>query len=704
MSEWNRRRFLSCAAVLPLAGGQVRAQGEGSYAQEYPDMLVRYLVERTNTLAAKWDAERARIRTAADVAARNRFVREKAREMMHGFPERTPLHPQIARTLRRDGYRVENVMFESRPDFWVAGNLYVPDGAGPFPAVISPCGHSADGRIYRPYQFLYLGLVKRGFMVLAYDPIGQGERRQYWNPQTGRDELGGPVTWEHSLVGQLLLLIGQDLTHYRVWDGMRAIDYLLTRPDVDGSRIGCMGQSGGGTLTLFISALDERVKCAAVHEGGTHHRWPIRMRPETHLGTGDTEQHLFPAGIHGIDLCDLHAAIAPRPLLATVEFDSPDFSLTARHVRERYAQLGAADRFETEPAGDPHGITVKLRLRNTDWFCRWFQNRRGPEEEPEFRAEAAEDLYCTPNGSLRHARQGDTIFSIILKTAAKLPPARPATPADVARLLRYRKPEGALGTRRTMTTRRKGYRIEKVEFLSEPGIYIPAWVFVPDAAAKGPAVLYVHEAGKEADGLEFGALETLARGGRLIAAIDVRGTGATRTTHPADERAGAYAHVDDAETVMTYWAWEMNESLLGMRVADVVRGVDFLLSRPGVERVRVVGRGMGALWSLFAAALDPRIEAAVCEGGLLSYRTLTASDRYLHGADVFIPDVLNHFDLPEVAAMAGGRVTLAAPVGAMKKPVDIAAARRAYPPAVRVVPRQPEASWAEECALLLSPA
>ena len=133
---------------------------------------------------------------------------------------------------------------------------------------------------------MYLGLVKEGFVVLAYDPVGQGERRYYWDPATNANEIGGPVTWEHSLPGQLLLLIGQDLTHYRIWDGMRAIDYLLTRPEVDPQRIGCCGQSGGGTLTTFISALDERVKCAAAHEGGMHRRWPVHIRPETTLGTG----------------------------------------------------------------------------------------------------------------------------------------------------------------------------------------------------------------------------------------------------------------------------------------------------------------------------------------------------------------------------------------------------------------------------------
>jgi cephalosporin-C deacetylase-like acetyl esterase len=196
----------------------------------------------------------------------------------------------------------------------VTGSLYIPaTGKGPFPAILSPCGHSAPGRLQPNYQFAYIDLVKSGFVVLAYDPIGQGERRQYWDPRTGETESNLGPTYEHSMPGQLLMLLGENLTHYRVWDGIRGIDYLLSRPEVDPERIGCTGNSGGGTLTMFISALDERVRCAAISEGGTTHRWPIHYTGS--VGPADVEQNLFPGAVHGVDLCDLHVAIAPRPLL-----------------------------------------------------------------------------------------------------------------------------------------------------------------------------------------------------------------------------------------------------------------------------------------------------------------------------------------------------------------------------------------------------
>ncbi len=238
MSNPNRRTFL--ATGLSLAATASLPARETSYAEQMPDMVLRHLSAKINALNDHWDDERAKIRTATDLEARNKFVRAKFREMVHGFPERHALNAVVVRSAERDGYRVENVMFQSLPNFWVTGNLYVPKGSGPFPAVISPCGHYPLGRMYPEYQFTYMNLVRAGFVVLAYDPIGQGERRQYWNPETNVSDVSDSTT-EHSMPGQVLLLMGQDLTHYRVWDGMRAIDYLETRPEVDSKRIACAG-------------------------------------------------------------------------------------------------------------------------------------------------------------------------------------------------------------------------------------------------------------------------------------------------------------------------------------------------------------------------------------------------------------------------------------------------------------------------------
>ncbi|MEX2264335.1 MAG: acetylxylan esterase [Bryobacteraceae bacterium] len=699
MAIGTRREFLARTAMLgfgvhPL--GMAAEGGAKSYGEELPDMLLLHLSKRLNALSTHWDQERDRIQTPREIEARNRFVRDRFAEMIHGFPPKDALNPTVVASFEREGYRVENVMFQSRPDFWVTGNLYIPtSGPGPFPGIISPCGHYPLARMHPDYQFAYINLVKNGFVVLAYDPIGQGERRQYWDPKTDQTEVGNPI-YEHSMPGQLLLLLGEDLTHYRVWDGIRAIDYLLTRSEVDKQKIGCAGHSGGGTLTLFISAIDERVQCAVVNQGGTSHRWPLEIRPESQIGPADVEQNYFPGAIHGVDLCDLHVAIAPRPLLALIEDYSPRFNQAAEHIRNRYRQFGAIEKFATEEATDPHAWTVKLRLATTDWLSRWFYGRQGPPREAEFEAEPPERLYCTPLGSVRYSQTGETIFSLIRKRQAQLPPARavPKTLADIqayrnqiqsdiAKVLRYERLKQPLTVRHLVTTARKGYKIEKLEFLSEPDIYIPAWIFVPENS-NGilPTTLYVNEAGKQADGMEFGLLEKLARKGHLVAAIDVRGVGDTLPPHsPRIRQHNEYQHLFNAETAMSYMAWYMDESLFGMRVRDIVAAIDYVHSRPdaGKRGIRLAGKGMGGLWALYAAALDSRVEQVVCEGSLLSYRSLTEADRYLHGANSFIRDVLLHFDLPHVAAaIADRRLVLLSPVDHMKKPVNVSLAENVY--------------------------
>lgn len=704
----NRREFVVGSGAsffvpaLLSAHGQMHAAPrlDPSYAEEMPDMLMSYFLRKLNRLASIRDKKHALLRTAADFETRNRTVHENLLSMLGKFPQKEPLDTRIMKTAQKDGYRVENIMFLSHPDFWVTGNLYVPTtGKGRYPAIISPCGHYPLARMTPQYQSAYISLVKSGFVVLSYDPIGQGERRQYWNPATGVTDVGGPV-FGHSMAGQLLLLFGENLTNYLVWEGMRAIDYLLTRPEVDPTRIGCAGHSGGGTLTKFIAAADPRVQCAAILEGGTANQWPSRS-----VGIADMEQNLFPAALLGIDNVDLHAAVAPRPLLACIETYSEGFNNAADAIRSCYKVLGAGEKFATVAADDPHAWTPKLRRATTDWFSRWFYGRSGPQQETAFETSRAEDLYCTPDGSLLYSHTGKTIFSVIADKAAALPP-RPQplhTPADLTAhrrqvrdrlrdLLRYERQQPPLGVRHIVTTPREGYRIDKLEFLSEPGIYIPVWVFIPEKRSQASrTVLYFNDEGMQSDGMEYeggeasgsthGILDELVRDGNLVIAADVRGSGATRAADISRLSAGGYGQLFDMDTRAAYAAWSMDSSLLGMRVLDVVRCVDYTAQREGIDmrRLHLIGKGRAALWCLLAAVFDDRIANLICTGGLLSYRTLAMADRYLYAADVFIPDILHHFDLPEIAATIAPRpLVFIKPMDGLKKAVALQQAEEAY--------------------------
>ena len=708
--ESDRRKFLRDAGFsalgLSLAPGWGRAAGERSYADELPDMLILFLAKQANALAAKWDVERSKVRTPEQTLARGRFVRKSVLEMLGGFPEKNALAGVTTSTFERDGYRVENVRFQSRPDFWVTGNLYLPtSGAGPFPAVISPSGHYDEAGRVPSYQLSHMLMVKNGFAVLAYDPIGQGERRYFWDPSKGETLNVN----EHSAPGQRLVLLGESFAQYRIWDGMRAIDYLLTRPEVDGSRIGCTGHSGGGWATLFITLLDDRVKCAACNEPGPQHWWPLETQPDVPFRVVDSEQYLFPAAARGIDRCDVYQAIAPRPMQLATEyfvaapgvrerFRRNRLSPLARaHIEACYKRLGVAEKFRAIEARDEHFLTHKLRLATLDWFSRWFYGKPGPAAEPVREPEPTKNLYCTPTGSLVYPPLGESIHTLILKKQEHLPPERkaPASAADLDNFrrqmmnslrgfLHHDKAEQPLAVRHVGTTPRRGYLIEQVEFLSEPGIYIPTWVMIPENRRPPFApLIYVNDVGMQHRpiGMEFGLLEKMVLKGHLVIAADLRGIGDTDPEREARREGTPSRGLFSTETGMAYLAWLMDKSLLGMRVLDLTRTVDYALSRQDVDGtgVAVVGSGMGATWTLFAAALDSRIRSAVCDGGLLSYRTITGADHHAHDASIFIPGVLKEFDLSHVAALvAPRRLVFISPVNHLKRAVPLSLARQAY--------------------------
>jgi len=208
-------------------------------------------------------------------------------------PKRTPLNAEVTKTIDRDGYTIENVLLESLPGFHVTGNVYRPKGAGPFPGILLPCGHSANGKAYSSYQKASILFAQHDFVVLCFDPVGQGERRQLIGdrPHTIRQPRG-----EHNAIGVAPILLGRTLASMMVWDGMRGIDYLCSRADVDPQRIGCTGISGGGNLTSYLMAFDQRIVAAAPGCFMTTHR-----RKNETPGPGDAEQNLFAQIRNGFD-------------------------------------------------------------------------------------------------------------------------------------------------------------------------------------------------------------------------------------------------------------------------------------------------------------------------------------------------------------------------------------------------------------------
>ena len=221
-----------------------------------------------------------KLKTPEDWKARQEETRLKLPDFVGEFPLKTPLNPRIVGTIDRGLYKIEKIIFESQPDYYVTANFYIPKKHEfPVPGVLFTCGHSADAKAAVLYHEACLGLVLKGYAVLAFDPMGQGERSEYIDPRTGENNVGFNVS-QHHYLGKPSLLVDWSLAGLRIWDGIRAIDYLVSRSEVDPEKLAVTGNSGGGEMTMLITAVDKRVKvCAAAHPGGS--------MEETYLGGSD---------------------------------------------------------------------------------------------------------------------------------------------------------------------------------------------------------------------------------------------------------------------------------------------------------------------------------------------------------------------------------------------------------------------------------
>ena len=359
-------------------------------------MLNRYLLDQARR---QFDARRkaiAAIKTPEDIAKRQTSLRAFFLRSLGDLPARTPLNPHVMGTLRRDGYRVEKVIFESRPGHHVTANFYVPHGKPPFPGVLLPCGHSDNGKAYEQYQRVAILLARNGMAVLCYDPIGQGERIQRL------DDQGKPVvrnTTEHTMAGIGALLVGRQEASYRIWDGLRALDYLAGRPEVDPRRLGCTGNSGGGTLTSYLMALDDRIAVAAPSCYITS-----LERLFATIGPQDAEQNITGQVAAGMEHADYLTMRAPKPTLMSVGtrdfFDIQGSWDTFREVKLIYGRLGFGERVDLFESDEPHGFTRPRRIATARWMSRWLLKKDEAIDEPDVSIASDADLQCTQSGQV----------------------------------------------------------------------------------------------------------------------------------------------------------------------------------------------------------------------------------------------------------------------------------------------------------------
>ncbi len=625
-----------------------------------------------------FDARRkvvAELKTPADIRRRQEELRAAFIRALGGFPEKTPLNARVVGTASGPGVRVEKVIYESRPGHHVTGALYLPEGTPPFPGVLVPCGHSENGKASEAYQRVCILMARNGLAVLCYDPIGQGERKQLLAAD-GKAAIPGS-TAEHTAVGVGALLVGRCAATYRIWDGIRSLDYLASRPEVDPKRLGCTGNSGGGTLTAYLMALDERIAAAAP----SCYITTLERLFDT-IGPQDAEQNIPGQVAWGMEHTDYVTMRAPRPTLICVGtqdyFDITGAWTTYREAKLLYGALGHGERVDLFEYNDKHGFSRPRREAATRWMRRWLLGKDDATVEPDFPVFPDAELQCTKSGQVLLDLKGRSAFDFNAEREGELARGRgKLATEDLLKEVRRRiaveaSVPAAQVLEGTETIRRSGYSIAKVRLATEPGVVAPALVFSPEKLSTEPPVLYVHGEGKAAHAAPGGPIEDLVKAGLKVVAVDVRGLGETAPgAAPARKAPDPYG----PEWKEAFLATHVNRPLLGRRVHDLLA----IVGRFGESGVHVVAMGSAGPAALHAAALDPRIRRVTIDGSVISWSAVVRTPAAHQQLANAVPGALEAYDLPDLAAAIAPRpLTIRGTVDAAGAAVPQAAIEEAY--------------------------
>jgi len=756
---------LAALALMAMLGCRM-GWGQASEAQAGRSALYQYL----DGIAAQDEAARraaiATITTRELAEVRQQEVRAKLLDLMGGgFGKKTPLNATVTGSTQMDGFRVEKVVYESQPGFYVTALLYVPDGvtnvaADPthaptarmngapdvgagektnagilplsgaqgqndkpggddkrvgakLPAVVMAPGHASSGKA-GDYA-MAATFARNGFVVLSYDPIGQGERLQYPDPHnatkmTARDPypgatLAGGSTGEHGEAGLQPTLIGDAVARYFVWDGMRAVDYLVSRPEVDAGKIGAFGCSGGGVMTAMLGAADPRVKAIAT---ACYLTTMDTLLPT--LGPQDAEQSTPGFIAAGFDFADWVELAAPRPyaMVGTVSdmFPWKGFLETATEARRFYALFDARAAGAAAAAGTPLPVTptgpalnpdtankvgadapfqviagigghgnlkpitaqivgfflVHLAGKSADTFVAPPADAAGasPLATPDVPPGA---LQVTATGQVATSYPGsETVFSLNLKRAAgKVPEFDPQTLLQVQTDIRLvTKAEAVPGRYHGLSY--GFFDVPEGTVVHMPLVQAavdgkPVWdIYDPNVPGPHPAVLVVRAAPAAHESAPEPQLQAMAKSGALVVAI------VPRPDPPGAEEMKAAIL---GRFYMTELRAELvGKTLLGMRVDDVIHAVDYLASRPDVDakNITVVASGHMGLVALHAAVLDPRIRHVTVDHVLESYASLLKAPMPVDAPQDILPGVLLKYDIPDLVRVLGDRVTVRDPL------------------------------------------
>lgn len=628
----------------------------------YQHMVLDHYVERLRQIHRERDERLAAVQSREDALAYQRAARQAILEAFGPWPERTPLRPEVTGVLQRPAHQVEKVTFESRPGCIVTANLYIPRRlTGPAPCVLGACGHE-KGKDYIMWQAFAQRLAHVGFVVLIYDPINQGERDQYHH-LAEREAVRSSVL-AHNMMGKQMELLGDFFGMWRAWDGMRALDYLLSRPEVDSGRVGVTGNSGGGTITTWLWALDQRFTMAAPSCFITTFLHDLENEEPI-----DAEQ--YPPGIlgDGFEMADFLIAAAPKPILLLGQkydyFDPRGLKQAHGELERFYQALGAPSEDAALYIGPQgHGYSVHLQRAMVQFFCR--HAGKTYEDLPETETLPEQSLWATATGNVI-AAGGTPVHEITAVRARQMEAERAKFQGEtLVHRLRLRLGLGearSLPHYRIPRPLRQDDRVfARFAVETEGDVRAVLWkeLIHPERnrtlEVENEARLYLPHLSSEVEMLD-GRAGGLT-GGPPRYSLDVRGVGESLP----EEHTGDFFQAYGMDYTFHAHGLMLGQSYLGRRVYDALSAIDLLIAN-GAEVVHLSGRGQGAILALFASLFHDRIASVTVANAPCSFVEWTQTPIVRWPAANVVRGLLEVCDLPDIRELIGSRLRELEPWG-----------------------------------------
>jgi len=630
-----------------------------------PDPLLRWMDQIAQQQLERRERAITEIRTVADAERRKQTVRETFLSLIGGLPDYSgPLNPRITGSIQSEKYTIEKVIFESLPGFYVTANLYRPSQPGRYPGVLLQAGHTQEGK--PEGQRLAANLALKGFVVLAHDPLGQGEREQTYDKRVDRALAGWSVP-EHIQAGAQSLLIGQSVARYFIWDAKRALDYLASRPDVDSARLGAVGCSGGGALTSFIGALDPRIKAVAPACFVNSYRMLFSGQ--------DPDSEMSPPNLlsRGLDMADYIELSAPTPwlILATDGdyFTPAGARLVYEEARRWFGLYGAEDKLKFFIGRGPHGTPLETREAIYEWMIRWLKDGKGDFHEQPVKPHPTYELLVTASGNVENEPRSRKVYQLILDEF-RARKQQGTIPELLAELRRLNIPSDGKPPEVRISDESAGleFRRQRIQFECEPGVEIGGRLYIPHKPGRKPAVLVVADKMSSYWIPTTATLaERIAKTGRVVFELEVR------------DSAGEGNRPYVGNWLTNARANRIGLNLPAMRAHDILRGIDFLAARNDVDpaSIRALARGVKGVWLLLAAAVDPRIGRIWLDRTPYSVRIALENSMNTDLFDAMIPGFALRWDLNDLAKAMGDRPALwTDPSNWMGRPVPLGGAFR----------------------------